>query len=111
MECVKWVIHRWYVLEFLEHGKKKPIVKVENLLNLEQMEWKWWNSNELKIQNSIRRFNLDERVAVKQRVCLHLDLASRLEMKLEIPRVGEEVMGGKNFATLNLVSEQTFERP
>ncbi|GBN87501.1 hypothetical protein AVEN_201352-1 [Araneus ventricosus] len=55
------------------------------------MDWKWWNSNELKIQNSIRRFrDLYAKVAVKQRICLYWDTSSKLEMKLEIPRVGEE---------------------
>ncbi|GBM90055.1 hypothetical protein AVEN_28385-1 [Araneus ventricosus] len=39
-------------------------------------DWKWWNSNELKIQNlypPIPIWDLDARVAVKQRICLHWD--------------------------------------
>ncbi|GBM59279.1 hypothetical protein AVEN_66220-1 [Araneus ventricosus] len=33
--------------------------------------------------------DLDARVSREQRICLHCDLASRLEMKLEIPSVGK----------------------
>ncbi|GBN62155.1 hypothetical protein AVEN_156071-1 [Araneus ventricosus] len=43
-----------------------------------------------KLHPPIPIWDLDGRIAVKQRICLHWDLASRLEMKLEIPRVGEE---------------------
>ncbi|GBM63779.1 hypothetical protein AVEN_8874-1 [Araneus ventricosus] len=35
-------------------------------------------------------WNLDARLGTKQRICLHWDLASRLEMKLEIPYVEKE---------------------
>ncbi|GBM33685.1 hypothetical protein AVEN_54816-1 [Araneus ventricosus] len=49
-------------------------------------------------------WDLDARVPVKQRICLHWDLASRREMKLDIPVWGRRKMGGKNSATLNLVS-------
>ncbi|GBN41965.1 hypothetical protein AVEN_247170-1 [Araneus ventricosus] len=37
MEYIKQAIHRSSKMEFLEHGKEKLIVKVENLSNLEQM--------------------------------------------------------------------------
>ncbi|GBL83570.1 hypothetical protein AVEN_196404-1 [Araneus ventricosus] len=48
-----------------------------------------------KLHPPIPIWDLDARVAAKQWNCLHwdLDLASRLEMKLEIPRVGEEEKG------------------
>ncbi|GBM65483.1 hypothetical protein AVEN_223581-1 [Araneus ventricosus] len=46
-----------------------------------------------KLHPPIPIWNLDARVAVKQRICLHWDLASMLEMKLEIPRVREEECG------------------
>ncbi|GBM62617.1 hypothetical protein AVEN_187026-1 [Araneus ventricosus] len=43
-----------------------------------------------KLHPPIPIWNLDERVEVKQRICLHWDFASKFEMKLEIPSVGEE---------------------
>ncbi|GBM24050.1 hypothetical protein AVEN_163216-1 [Araneus ventricosus] len=43
-----------------------------------------------KLHSRIPFWDLDARVAVKQRICLYWDLASRVEMKLEIPRVGQE---------------------
>ncbi|GBN81707.1 hypothetical protein AVEN_146757-1 [Araneus ventricosus] len=43
-----------------------------------------------KFHPPIPIWDLDARVAGEQRICLHWDLASRLEMKLEIPSVGEE---------------------
>ncbi|GBL94789.1 hypothetical protein AVEN_250464-1 [Araneus ventricosus] len=92
-------------MEFLEHWKETPIVKVKFGAN----DSKWWNSKEVKnpkLNSPIPICDLDARVAAKQRICLHWHLASRLEMKLEIPCVGEE-----ESATLNLVSEQTLERP
>ncbi|GBL96082.1 hypothetical protein AVEN_104321-1 [Araneus ventricosus] len=42
-------------------------------------------------------WDFDARVAVKQRICLHWDFASRLEMKLEIPRVGRRRKGWEEF--------------
>ncbi|GBN17029.1 hypothetical protein AVEN_109524-1 [Araneus ventricosus] len=50
-----------------------------------------------KLHPPIPIWNLDSRVAVKQRICLHWDLASRLEMKLEVPRVREEEGGWQEF--------------
>ncbi|GBN37102.1 hypothetical protein AVEN_208324-1 [Araneus ventricosus] len=43
-----------------------------------------------KLHPPIPIWDLDARLAGEQRICLHCHLASRLEMKLEIPRVGEE---------------------
>ncbi|GBN74030.1 hypothetical protein AVEN_18813-1 [Araneus ventricosus] len=43
-----------------------------------------------KLHPPIPIWNLDAKVAGEQRICLHWDLASKLEMKLEIPRMGEE---------------------
>ncbi|GBO20343.1 hypothetical protein AVEN_182847-1 [Araneus ventricosus] len=37
MTGFKQAIHRCFKIEFLEHGKEKPIVEVENPSNLEQM--------------------------------------------------------------------------
>ncbi|GBM36316.1 hypothetical protein AVEN_212875-1 [Araneus ventricosus] len=64
-----------------------------------------------KLYKPIPIWGIDSKVAVKQRICLHWDLVSKVETKLEIPRVGEEEMGGKNTKTLNLVSKQTLEHP
>ncbi|GBL85194.1 hypothetical protein AVEN_222686-1 [Araneus ventricosus] len=36
-QVLKQAIHHSSKMEFLEHGKEKPIAKVENLSNLEQM--------------------------------------------------------------------------
>ncbi|GBN81045.1 hypothetical protein AVEN_211754-1 [Araneus ventricosus] len=55
---------------------------------LEVMEFQRTQSS--KLHPPIPIWNLDAKVAGKQRICLHWDLASRLEMKLEIPRVGEK---------------------
>ncbi|GBM53798.1 hypothetical protein AVEN_180449-1 [Araneus ventricosus] len=45
---IKQAIHRSSKVEFLEHGKEKPIVKVENLSNLEQMIQSGGIQNNLK---------------------------------------------------------------
>ncbi|GBM18390.1 hypothetical protein AVEN_72733-1 [Araneus ventricosus] len=53
-------------------------------------------------------WDLDARVAVKQRICLHWDLASRLEMKLRIPRLGEEENGCEEFCGLETCLKINF---
>ncbi|GBN23723.1 hypothetical protein AVEN_118438-1 [Araneus ventricosus] len=61
---------------------------------------KWWNSKELKIQSSIRRFKFETSMRGKRQnkgSAFHWHLASRLEMKLEIPRLGEEDSGWEKF--------------
>ncbi|GBL96755.1 hypothetical protein AVEN_111883-1 [Araneus ventricosus] len=58
-----------------------------------------------KLHPPIPIWGFDASVAVKQRICLHWDLASRLEMKLKTFRVGKRSVGGKNSATL----KQTFK--
>ncbi|GBN25302.1 hypothetical protein AVEN_136695-1 [Araneus ventricosus] len=100
-------------MEFLEHGKEKPIVKVENLSNWEQMIRNGGIQKNLKSKTQSADSNLRPRCegSAKQGICRHWNLASRLEMKLEIPRVGKRSLGGRNSATSNLVSKQTFEHP
>ncbi|GBL77857.1 hypothetical protein AVEN_143203-1 [Araneus ventricosus] len=44
----------------------------------------------------------------KQRNCLHWNLASRLEMKLEIPRVGEEESGWQELCDFEPCLETNF---
>ncbi|GBO26943.1 hypothetical protein AVEN_240477-1 [Araneus ventricosus] len=68
-------------MEILEHGKKKTIVKVENLWKNSIVAGKTWVSNQTKFQAFLRRFfkwDLYSRVATDQSVCLEWDLASRL---------------------------------
>ncbi|GBM64921.1 hypothetical protein AVEN_211840-1 [Araneus ventricosus] len=100
-------------MEFLEHEKRKPIVNVENLSNLDQMIRNGGIRKNLKSKTQSADFNLGPRCEVsgKKRICLHWHLASRLEIKLEIPRVEKRSLGGKNSVTLNLVSKQTLEHP
>ncbi|GBM81468.1 hypothetical protein AVEN_163628-1 [Araneus ventricosus] len=50
-----------------------------------------------KLHPPIPIWNLDARVAEELRICLHWDLASKLEMKREIPRVGEDQCGWEEF--------------
>ncbi|GBM37230.1 hypothetical protein AVEN_172926-1 [Araneus ventricosus] len=60
-----------------------------------------------KLHPPIPIWDLDARVAVEQRIYLHWNLASRLERKLEIPRVvvwWRRRLGGKNSTTVNQVS-------
>ncbi|GBM90074.1 hypothetical protein AVEN_162418-1 [Araneus ventricosus] len=95
----KEAIHRSSKMEFLEHGKKKPIVKVENLSNLDQMIRSGGFQRNLKSETQSADSCLKPRCEGngKQRICLHWHLASRLEMKLEIHRVGEEESGWEEF--------------
>ncbi|GBN08510.1 hypothetical protein AVEN_111938-1 [Araneus ventricosus] len=52
-----------------------------------------------KTPSANSNFDLDARVARKQRICLHWDLALRLEMKLEIPLCDFEPCLKTNFGT------------
>ncbi|GBM57059.1 hypothetical protein AVEN_157025-1 [Araneus ventricosus] len=78
-----------------------------------------FGANELKVVEFQRTQNpklhppipiwvLDARVAVKQRICLHWDLASRLEIKLEFPRVGEEEHGWEEFCDFEPCHKTNF---
>ncbi|GBM87186.1 hypothetical protein AVEN_78699-1 [Araneus ventricosus] len=77
---------------------------------LEEVEFR--TTKNPKLHPPIPVWDLIARVAVKQRICLHWDFTSRLEMKLEPPpceRGG--VKCRRNSATLNLVSKFTLEHP
>ncbi|GBM92000.1 hypothetical protein AVEN_27599-1 [Araneus ventricosus] len=50
-----------------------------------------------KLHPPIPIWDLDARVAAEQSICLHWNLASTLEMKLEIPRVWKEEGGWEEF--------------
>ncbi|GBO03687.1 hypothetical protein AVEN_85882-1 [Araneus ventricosus] len=76
---------------------------------LEVVEFK--RTQNPKLHPPIPIWDLDVRLAGEQRICLHWHLASRLEMKFGIPRVGEEEIGERNSATFNLASKQTLKRP
>ncbi|GBL95660.1 hypothetical protein AVEN_24859-1 [Araneus ventricosus] len=89
----KRAIHRCSKLEFLEHWKEKSIVKVEKPMKFgangfEVVEFK--RTRNPKLHPPIPIWDLDARLAGEQRICLHWYLTLRLEMKLEIPRIGEE---------------------
>ncbi|GBN72172.1 hypothetical protein AVEN_55888-1 [Araneus ventricosus] len=96
--CFKRAIQRSIFGIFGTRGGK-PIVNVENLRNLQQTieVVELQRTQNPKLHPPIPILDLDEKVAVKQRICLHWDLASRLEMELEIPRFGEEECGWKEF--------------
>ncbi|GBM01758.1 hypothetical protein AVEN_271994-1 [Araneus ventricosus] len=70
-------IHRCSNLEFFELGQFLKMVGFQRTQNP-------------KLHLPIPIWNLDERVAGEQRICLHWDLSSRLELKPEIPNVREE---------------------
>ncbi|GBM38586.1 hypothetical protein AVEN_71692-1 [Araneus ventricosus] len=96
-------------MEVLEHGKEKPVIKVENLSKLEQMIRNGGVQKNLKskIQSADSNSDLDARVAAKQRICLHWHLASRLEMKLRNPpREVRGVWVAEILRLLNLVSKR-----
>ncbi|GBL80351.1 hypothetical protein AVEN_92261-1 [Araneus ventricosus] len=44
----------------------------------------------------------------KKSICLHWDLASRLEIEFEIPRVGEEEYGWDEFCDFELCLKTNF---
>ncbi|GBM43095.1 hypothetical protein AVEN_188048-1 [Araneus ventricosus] len=80
-KTIKRAIHRLSKLEFLEHGEEKPIVKVENLRNLEQMDSKRWNLKELTIQNSTRDSNLGHRCEARRKAIVLPRLVPRVEAR------------------------------
>ncbi|GBO12430.1 hypothetical protein AVEN_123531-1 [Araneus ventricosus] len=86
-------------MEFLERGKEIAIVEAKNLCPK--------NLNP-KLHPPIPIGDLYARPAANQKICLHWDLASRLQIKLELTWV-KSSLGGKNSTTLNLVSKQTLE--
>ncbi|GBN94262.1 hypothetical protein AVEN_39746-1 [Araneus ventricosus] len=97
-------------MEFLEHGKEKPIVKVKSLPNLEQMIRNGGIRKNVKSTTQSADSNLRPRCegSAKQRICLHWHLASRLEMKLEIARVGEEESGWQECHDFELCLKTNF---
>ncbi|GBN02442.1 hypothetical protein AVEN_177639-1 [Araneus ventricosus] len=62
-----------------------------------------------KLHQPLPIWDLDARVAIEQRTCLHWDLALRLEMKLEIPRVGEEERGWEEICYFERCLKTNFE--
>ncbi|GBM02400.1 hypothetical protein AVEN_164972-1 [Araneus ventricosus] len=97
-------------LEFLEQGKEKPIVKVENLSNLEQMIRNGGIQKNLNYKTKPAYSNLRRRCegSGKTKDLPTWHLASRLEMKLEIPCVGEEESGWQEFCVFELCLKANF---
>ncbi|GBN07946.1 hypothetical protein AVEN_10116-1 [Araneus ventricosus] len=71
------------------HQCEKPMKSGAN--GLKVMEFQ--RTQNPKLHPPIPNWDLDARVSVEQRICLHWGLTSRLEMKLEIPLVGEKYCG------------------
>ncbi|GBO27973.1 hypothetical protein AVEN_166733-1 [Araneus ventricosus] len=104
-------------MEFLEHGKEKPIVKVENLSNLEQMIRKGGIQQNLKSKTQSADSNLRPRREGSGKTKDMHALAPRVEARNETrnpPHGGggrKWRLCGRNSPTLNLVSKQTLEHP
>ncbi|GBN46797.1 hypothetical protein AVEN_127192-1 [Araneus ventricosus] len=96
-------------MEFLEHGKDKPIVKVKNLSNLEQMIRNGGIQKNLKSKIQSKDSNLRPRCEGSDKTKDLPTLAPRVEARNETrspPRGGRGV-----WVALNLVSKQTLEHP
>ncbi|GBO19992.1 hypothetical protein AVEN_82916-1 [Araneus ventricosus] len=78
-------------------------------------DWKWWNSVELKIQNFIRRFQFWTLIRGSCKTKDLPTLGPRVEAVNDTrnsPVLGKRrSVGGKNSATLNLVTKQTLAHP
>ncbi|GBM13462.1 hypothetical protein AVEN_40403-1 [Araneus ventricosus] len=72
---------------------RKPMKFGTNILEVVELQ----QTQNPKLHPPIPIWDLNARVGGKQRICLHWDLASRLEMKLEINRVEEEENGWEEF--------------
>ncbi|GBO23601.1 hypothetical protein AVEN_233970-1 [Araneus ventricosus] len=86
---VKQAIHRSFKMEFLEHGKEKPIVKVETLRNFEQV-----------IRNGEIQKNLNSKTQSADS-----NLRNRLEgsgTPKDLPTLGPRVEGGNETRNLPL---------
>ncbi|GBN53252.1 hypothetical protein AVEN_16523-1 [Araneus ventricosus] len=83
MPSFKQAIHRSYKLEFLEHGKEKPIVKVENLSNLQQVIRNGGIQKNLKSKIQSTDFNLGPRLEGGGKRKDLPTLASRVEARNE----------------------------
>ncbi|GBN57019.1 hypothetical protein AVEN_99864-1 [Araneus ventricosus] len=75
-------------MEFLEHGKEKPIVQVENLSNLEQMIRNGGIQKHLKSKTQSADSNLRPRCEGSGKT---------KELSTLTPRVGEEESGWQEF--------------
>ncbi|GBN67627.1 hypothetical protein AVEN_205752-1 [Araneus ventricosus] len=97
-------------MEFLEHGKEKPIVKVENLSNMEHMIRNSEIQKNLISKTESADSNLRPRCegSTKQSICLHWRLATRLEMKLKIFPAGEEESGWQEFCDIEPCLKTNF---
>ncbi|GBM17982.1 hypothetical protein AVEN_238383-1 [Araneus ventricosus] len=91
MSNFKQTIHRSSKVEFLEHGKEKRIVKVENLSSLEQMIRNGEIQKNLKSKTQSAASNLRPRCEGSGKTTDLPTLAPRVEDTSEtrnLPRVG-----------------------
>ncbi|GBM13315.1 hypothetical protein AVEN_226296-1 [Araneus ventricosus] len=96
---IKKAIHRSSKMEYLEHGKEKPIVKVENLTNSEQMIRSEGIQDNLKSKTQSGDSNLRPQCEGSGKVKDLPALAPRVETRNEtrnLPR-GEEESGWQEF--------------
>ncbi|GBL96970.1 hypothetical protein AVEN_182546-1 [Araneus ventricosus] len=96
---LKQVIHRCTKTEYLENGKEKPIIKVENLSNLEQMILNGGIQKSLKSKTQSADSNLRLRSEGSGKTKNPPTLAPCVEARNEIyiSRVGEEESGWQEF--------------
>ncbi|GBO41349.1 hypothetical protein AVEN_137362-1 [Araneus ventricosus] len=86
-------------MEFLEHGKRKPIAKVENLSDLEQMIRNGGIQKNLKSKTQSAYSNFRPRCEASGKTKDLRTLTPRVEARNETrnPRVGEEESGWQEF--------------
>ncbi|GBN69976.1 hypothetical protein AVEN_240206-1 [Araneus ventricosus] len=97
--CVKQAIHLSSKMEFLEPGKEKPIVKVENLSNLEQIVRNGGIQKNLKYKAKSTDSNLRPRREGSGKIKDLPTMAPRVEARNETrnPRVRGEETGWQEF--------------
>ncbi|GBM88520.1 hypothetical protein AVEN_223099-1 [Araneus ventricosus] len=101
-------------MNFLEHGKEKPIVKVEKLSNLEQMIRNCGIQKNLKSNTQSADSTLRPRCEGSGKTKDLPTLAPRVEARNEtrnLPHGGKRSLCGRNSVSLNHVSKQTVEHP
>ncbi|GBM50728.1 hypothetical protein AVEN_111033-1 [Araneus ventricosus] len=93
-------------MEFLLHGKEKPIDEVENLTNLEQIIRSDGIQKNLKSKTQFADSNLTPQYEGRCKTKYLPTLAPRFEARNETrnpPAWGKRSLSGRNSATLSLV--------
>ncbi|GBM49726.1 hypothetical protein AVEN_206223-1 [Araneus ventricosus] len=98
-------------MEFLEHGKENPIVKVENQSNLEQMIRNGAIQKNLKSKAQSADPNLRPRCEGSGKTKDLPTLTPRVEASNETrnPRVGEKEFGWQEFSDFEPCLKKTLE--